>query len=175
MEAEVKVSAMLDKSNVPHVVYRRNMIQNTPVSMCKCITTEDIALVEMDQIHAWCAHTNRDFLEFVKQIVPQNFAKMVVCDYIFANTDRHINNWGLLIDPNSNEILTMAPLYDHNQALVADELGTPQEVLNDLIYEPTGQKFLESAKEYYEIADFKIDENELPEKVLRRLETLKKS
>lgn len=70
---------------------------------------------------------------------------MCICDYVIANTDRHYNNFAFLINNSTNEIYSFAPLYDHNQSLIADESGT---CIDDLLYEPTGKTFMETVKEY---------------------------
>ena len=44
--------------------------------------------------------------------------KMFVLDAVIMNTDRHKNNFGFLIDNRTLEIQGMAPLFDHNLALL---------------------------------------------------------
>lgn len=57
-------------------------------------------------------------------------------DYMFLNIDRHLENFGFLVDNKANQIVDMAPLYDYNQALVADVLEND---ISDLLYELTGK------------------------------------
>ena len=78
---------------------------------------------------------------------------MCVCDYVFGNTDRHFENWGFIVDNNTNEIISFAPLYDHNQAFLCDNFHTD---INELIYEPCDTTYLLAIKKYspYSTADF---------------------
>lgn len=44
---------------------------------------------------------------------------MIFLDTIVANLDRHTANFGLLRDTKTGELLGLAPLFDHNMALIA--------------------------------------------------------
>ena len=68
--------------------------------------------------------------------------------------------------------MSFAPLYDLNQALVADQFGTD---INDLIYEPTGISFLDGIREYisYSTLDFsKVNVETISSQVKERLDTI---
>lgn len=47
------------------------------------------------------------------------YVGMVYLDALVLNMDRHTNNYGFLRDQDSGEILSLAPLFDHNIALVS--------------------------------------------------------
>lgn len=166
--AECEVSRLLDCSNVDHVKYEMCRLGDLECCKCKCIANDRISLVDAEYMKQWCEHRGIAFLDFVNKNWEQDFAKMVVVDYVFANTDRHINNWGFLVSDESNEILGMAPLFDHNQAILALELGNN---IDDLVYEPTGMTMLESAVKYFPISG--IEFRHLPEKYKGRLDNLR--
>ena len=44
---------------------------------------------------------------------------MIFLDTITANPDRHTSNFGLLRDADTGELLGLAPLFDHNMALIS--------------------------------------------------------
>ncbi len=63
-----------------------------------------------------------------------SFVQMIFVDAVFRNVDRHLENFGLLRDPGTGEIIGMAPLYDHNMALVARDdptVGRDDRLLRD--------------------------------------------
>ena len=169
-KAEYDVSCLLDCSNVKHVRYELVEFEGLACCRCKCISDDDVSLVDVEYIKQWCAHMKKDFLSFVRATCLSDFAKMVVVDYVFANTDRHINNWGFLVSNDSNEIIGMAPLFDHNQALLAIELGNS---IDDLVYEPTGKSMLESAMDYFPFSE--IEFCTLPVRYEKRLHRLQRS
>ena len=49
----------------------------------------------------------------------QQYVGMVYLDALVFNMDRHTNNYGFLRDRQTGEILSMAPLFDHNISLVS--------------------------------------------------------
>jgi len=68
---------------------------------------------------------NEDYIAVVKELkriapntVPDYF-RMIFLDTIVANPDRHTFNFGLLRDAETGDIISLAPNYDNNMALVA--------------------------------------------------------
>ena len=63
-----------------------------------------------------------DVIAKLKEICPQaipDYIRMIFMDTITANPDRHTSNFGLLRDANTGKLLGLAPMFDHNMALVA--------------------------------------------------------
>lgn len=167
--SEVTVSDLLDYASVPHVHYDSFTRDGRIIATCPCIADDNTSLISALEIRDWCDHTGKHFIDFITEHYQSDFANMCVLDYILANTDRHIENWGFLIDNKTNEIKSFAPLYDHNQALIADLLDTD---VSMLLYEPTGNTMLESAKRAMKYADFQIDIVKFPEKCRERYDEI---
>jgi len=47
----------------------------------------------------------------------QSFCDMIVFDALVCNTDRHLGNFGLIIDNKRNKPVAFAPLFDNGMAL----------------------------------------------------------
>ena len=68
---------------------------------------------------------NEDYLDVVKaleKICPKaipDYIRMIFMDTICANPDRHTNNFGLLCDAKTGELIGFAPNYDNNMALIS--------------------------------------------------------
>lgn len=63
-----------------------------------------------------------DVIAKLQQICPQaipDYIRMIFLDTIVANPDRHTSNFGLLRDVNSGKLLGLAPVFDHNMALIS--------------------------------------------------------
>lgn len=65
-------------------------------------------------------------VEFYKALGPayvQALSDMVAFDALICNTDRHLNNFGFLVDSRSNEYVAPAPLFDHGNSLFYQGYG----------------------------------------------------
>ena len=68
---------------------------------------------------------NEDYIEVLKtleKICPKaipDYIRMIFMDTICANPDRHTNNFGLLRDTRTGELIGFAPNYDNNMALIS--------------------------------------------------------
>ena len=63
-----------------------------------------------------------DVINALLKICPgavKDYIKMIFLDTITANPDRHTNNFGLLRDTNTGELLGLAPNFDNNMALIS--------------------------------------------------------
>ena len=153
-KAEIQVSNILDYTNVSHVKYQKYIKDDILLAVCSCIATNDKSMISGQDFKDWCEHTNKNMLNEIMKINKSLFSKMVVIDYLLSNTDRHFENFAFLVDNNTNTIIDMTPLYDHNQAIIADVFGTN---IDDYIYEPTGKTMKESAIEYFPYSNLEID------------------
>ncbi|MBQ7789615.1 MAG: HipA domain-containing protein [Clostridia bacterium] len=63
-----------------------------------------------------------DVVKSLEKLCPDaipDYVKMIFLDTICANPDRHTNNFGLLRDVQTGELLGLAPNYDNNMALIS--------------------------------------------------------
>lgn len=75
-------------------------------------------------------------VEIIKIICPAalgDYVRMIFLDTICANPDRHTFNFGVLRDADTGEILSLAPNFDNNMALISR--GYPRNIArkNDLL------------------------------------------
>jgi hypothetical protein len=76
-----------------------------------------------------------DVVRALERICPQaipDYIRLIFMDTICANPDRHTNNFGLLRDTRTGELIGFAPNYDNNMAMIAR--GYPSKAkANDLL------------------------------------------
>lgn len=70
-------------------------------------------------------------LRALRADIAEQYVLMCYFDGLIYNMDRHENNFGVLRDSDTGEILSLAPFYDHNIALISR--GYPERAPNDML------------------------------------------
>jgi len=123
---ELAASALYEALGMVHVPYWLVAQGGQPLSACACFTDEHTELVtaahfmrlrpqapgvsNWQHFHACCEEAG---LSDVRTAV----CNMLATDYILANTDRHLGNFGFLRDSETLEWKGMAPIYDSGTSL----------------------------------------------------------
>lgn len=115
--SEVMASQVLDKLGYNHVKYKLLNYHKKVVSCCKLFTTEDIGFVSFSGMYGPLIFNNI-LLKVEEAGLLREFCEMMILDYIIFNPDRHLNNFGFLVDNNTYDILRFAPLFDHGYAML---------------------------------------------------------
>ena len=118
------------------------------VSICKNFITVDTELIPAWKINEYY-EVNEDenkyehYINCLKKLNIPNanllVDKMIVCDFILANKDRHFNNFGVIRNVETLEFESVAPIFDNGCSLWFDE--------NDMY---VGEFFLTKPFEEYE-------------------------
>ena len=106
---------------IPYHLERRN---DKPVSISKLFTAKQTGLLTASRYLSYkepgvryismqvaLDHMQKDFEDLAA------FYGMCFFDYIIENGDRHLNNWGFLVNNATQEIMGLAPLWDNGAAL----------------------------------------------------------
>lgn len=91
------------------------------VSCCQLFTDENIGFIPMED----CLErkdkfkTDISLLKVVSQIYPrEKLADLMLFDSLIYNIDRHLRNFGMLIDNNTKKILRPAPIFDNGNSII---------------------------------------------------------
>lgn len=101
----------------------------------KCCFCKDFITRDTELIPAWKINENFDnvcdedkYSHYIRCLDELNISngrmlidKMIVCDFILANKDRHFNNFGVIRNVNTLEFVGVAPIYDNGCSLWYDE------------------------------------------------------
>ena len=135
---EVIATKIMELLDIPHVDYSVAWDQGVPYSVCEDFVTRDTELVPAWRILKVLKKSNTDaqYQHLLKccavlgiQNVVEFLDRMIVLDYIIANEDRHLNNFGAIRDANTLEWIGMAPIYDSGSSLGFDKL--PQQMKSE--------------------------------------------
>lgn len=125
--SEFYASQLVSKFTSNFVNYDLRTQDNRLCSVCDIFTSEDYGFIP----YAAVDQGNTSVMQVLRNMKDLGFADeaktMFVVDALIMNADRHKNNFGFIIDNKTLEIQAMAPLFDHNLALMpyaidADEL-----------------------------------------------------
>ena len=120
--SEVAASLFLDKLRFDHVEYKLIEMDNKTLSGCRNMLNSNQEL-----IHSYYANKFKKFDDTssyemyisnltalgIKDDITTELEKMIVVDYLIANTDRHWSNFGIIRNSDTMKYERIAPLYDH--------------------------------------------------------------
>ena len=120
VHAEYYSSQIIEKLCPNAVHYDVVMHHNKPASKCHIFTSEEFGFLPIvDFYHSGFSTEAIDFLkEFKKYDDGMNYRRMVVADALILNVDRHLGNFGYLIDNDTLKPLQMAPVFDYNRSML---------------------------------------------------------
>ena len=127
---EVIASEIMRRLNIPHVLYTVTWEKGAPYSVCEDFISENTELVPAWQIIQTKKQPNskslyQHFVDCADALgipnVREFLDRMIVLDYIIANEDRHLNNFGAIRNAETLEWLGMAPIYDSGSSLGYDK------------------------------------------------------
>ena len=72
---------------------------------------------------------NFNYFNSISKDLAADYLKLIYLDTVCYNMDRHTNNYGLIRDISSGGIISLAPNYDNNIALIAN--GYPSDVTRE--------------------------------------------
>ncbi len=169
-----------------HINYTLSSWKKSICSVCELFTSKDVSYVPIWRFGEFKTIIDvSNYLKSLGEDFYNDFVDMMIFDALIYNTDRHQNNFGLLVDSHTNKPISLAPIFDNGLGLF------PYAVENDFnnisSYAKTrdsafGVSFDEIAKEYItdrqkaklrKVLDFKLtlDKNyNLPSKRVKALE-----
>lgn len=66
------------------------------------------------------SYSMKHIFDFVDSLgFADDFSDMIVLDAVILNIDRHLGNFGFIVDNDTFRIKRFAPVFDHNMALLA--------------------------------------------------------
>lgn len=126
--------------NISFVPYHTIYEHGEPFSICKNFVTPDTELITAYHIYnlekkpnhiSVYEHLVSMFQKIGINTIEEFLNKMLACDYLLVNSDRHLNNFGIIRNINTLEIEGMAPLFDNGSSLWYNTLSTRITVLNN--------------------------------------------
>lgn len=115
--SEVLAAELAQKICRDAVLYEQAELYGQTSSRCRLFTSEQHGYVPMFRFCPTGASTEH-LMSFYQNIGSEDaFRRMLVLDALTFQLDRHMGNYGVLVENSSQSILGMAPVFDLNLAL----------------------------------------------------------
>ena len=118
---EFIASQFMEALGIDHIPYTLEWQDDMPYSLCKRFTDQNIELVSAYYILKTLKQTGDTSIynhyihcceNFGLKDIATDLSKMITIDFLIANEDRHLNNFGLLRNPDTLEWIGVAPIFD---------------------------------------------------------------
>ena len=152
---EVIAAGIMERLGIDHIPYTVMWKEDAPYSVCEDFVTADTELVSAWRIMQTQKKENstsvyQHFVNCCKVLGAPNVVpsldRMIILDYIIANEDRHLNNFGLLRNAETLEWIGMAPIYDSGSSLGYDKVAGQIRTERDVECEPFKKHHAEQLK-----------------------------
>lgn len=100
-----------------HVPYGLERFKGRLCSTCPLFTSDKIGFVSAGEV-----------LSVAEALADRRFAEIFFFDALIFNTDRHLGNFGYLVDNDTNEIVGAAPIFDNGHGLFSLALDRPDDL-----------------------------------------------
>ena len=91
------------------------------ISKCALFTSEKAGLAKAHDLLPKGERSVSAMLNYFTSIGSgDSFRRMCVLDALILNIDRHLGNFGALIDNDTMSVIRMAPVFDNNRSLLFD-------------------------------------------------------
>ena len=126
---EIVACTIMKRLGIDHIPYTLTFEGDTPYSLCETFITPETELIPAWRIIEARKRDNQDnalthLLRCAEDLGIPNIEpaleKMLVLDYIIANTDRHYNNFGFIRNVETLKWQGLAPIYDSGTSLWHD-------------------------------------------------------
>jgi len=122
--SEFYAAQIAEAMELDHVAYGLSRFKGRLCSTCPLFTSDKYGYVPVGRV------VSRD-----EALADPRFADIFFFDAVIFNTDRHMGNFGYLIDNDTNEIVGAAPIFDNGYGLFSlalDRKGDPHDEFSDL-------------------------------------------
>ena len=119
VKKEVLASQICQCFDVPQVEYWEHTFDGQPVSACELVTSKEHSMISKKAFEIFALNNGLDVIDECIALDAITYYGMNILDYLIGNTDRHMENWGVLIDNATNKPLRLYPLMDFNQSFLS--------------------------------------------------------
>lgn len=119
--SEFYMAQIADVLEFDYVPYDLKEFHGQIVSSCPIFTNENEGYMPMHiLLKDFKNYGKIDLMQRISTLYGEHsFANLMLFDALICNIDRHLGNFGMIIDNNTNEILRPAPIFDNGLSFMA--------------------------------------------------------
>ena len=115
-----------EELGIPHVGYDIEFAEDLPYCVCENFLSADTEFISAWNVYnhfkkpnnlSNYEHLINSYEKLGVKNARESIENMLILDFMIANTDRHMNNFGIIRDSNSLEVLGVAPIFDSGTSL----------------------------------------------------------
>ena len=145
--SEYFVSQLENALGIDHIEYDLDCYHDRIVSTCKLITSKDVSMIPSVYYFKNCSELP-EYLACADRLnVGDKLREMLVLDALTCNYDRHLNNIQFLVDSDTFEIISLAPVFDNGMGLCSH------------CKEETAESFIEYGSDHVPFAYYSFDDH----------------
>ena len=133
---EFYMAQIAEVLNFNYLKYDLKEFKNQIVSSCEIFTNQDYGYLPISH----CLNKKIDFTDIIDLFIKimeiydkEAFYDLLLFDALICNIDRHLGNFGMIVDNNSNKLLKPAPIFDNGLSFInfitENELANIEEAL----------------------------------------------
>lgn len=119
VKRELLASKICQCFDIPQVRYNKSYYQDQIVSESDIITSKNYSMVSKMAFDIYAVNHDLNTINVCNELDAITFYGMNILDYLIGNTDRHPENWGFLVDNQTNQYISLYPIMDFNQSFYA--------------------------------------------------------
>ena len=116
---ELLASEICQCFDIPQVRYAARDYQGQIVTESDIITSKEYSIISKMAFDIYAVNHDLDTIEVCTKLDPITYYGMNILDYLVGNTDRHPENWGFLINNETNQYVSLYPIMDFNQSFLS--------------------------------------------------------
>lgn len=116
VQKELIASKLCQCFDFKQVKYKEGFYDGERVTESKIITSRQYSIVSEMAFEIYAQNHDLNVLDECLRIDKETYYGMNILDYLVGNIDRHPENWGFLVDNQTNEYVSLYPIMDFNQS-----------------------------------------------------------
>lgn len=116
VKKELTASRLCQCFDFKQVIYREGYYHDQQVTESRLITSKQYSIVSKMAYEIYAQNHDLNVLDECVKLDKSTFYGMNILDYLVGNIDRHPENWGFLVDNQTNKCVSLYPIMDFNQS-----------------------------------------------------------